>query len=219
MLRRSTVLRTVLVTALGITLTACGGDGSGQEGGETSSPATAGAATGESSGKSPAAAVEWSPALTLGQPAPKLYSPDVTGGGTFQVTAEKIVEGTREQMEEGHYDEGELAGGTPYFVYVTYTLKEGDVAVANADLNANAAVLDENGEPAAQRPEVHTGYVEGGCPVADIHSGWEVGEKRTVCSIFIADPSKKPARLAWSTDAETADDHKRGASWAWSTTR
>ncbi|MCX4515643.1 hypothetical protein OHA27_36185 [Streptomyces sp. NBC_01619] len=47
--------------------------------------------------------------------------------------------------------------------------------------------------------------------------GWDAGEKRTLCSVFIGDTSKLPTRLAWSTDAATADDNKRGASRQWTT--
>ncbi|GGR47093.1 hypothetical protein [Streptomyces netropsis] len=210
---RSKVLYGMLASALGIALTACGGDGGGEESG-----ASEGRTAKSGSGKaSPATRVEWSPALAMGQSAPELYEPRNSAGGKFQVTATKVVKGTQKQMKDGHYVEADrtLEGRTPYFVYVTYLLKEGKPGVANPDLNAHAVVLDENGDTAAKRPVVHSGYVEGGCPVGDIYMGWDVGEKRTLCSIYIGDPSKRPARLAWSTAAETADDYKKGASWAW----
>ncbi|MGW2079067.1 hypothetical protein ACWCOW_19340 [Streptomyces sp. NPDC001939] len=60
-----------------------------------------------------------------GPTAPKLFEPEVSGGGQFQVAATKIVKGTMEQMREGHYSDDELGGGTPYFVFVAYTLKSG----------------------------------------------------------------------------------------------
>ncbi|MEU1818916.1 hypothetical protein ABZ543_27570 [Streptomyces roseifaciens] len=218
MQRRSKVLYGMLTTALGIALTACGGNGGGKEAG-----APQGSAAESGSGKaSPAVRAEWSPALAMGQPAPELYEPQASGGGKFQVTATKIVKGTQKQLKDGHYIDADrnLEGGTPYFVYVTYTLKEGKPSVVNSDLNAHAVILDENGEKAADRPVVHSGYVEGGCPVREIYMGWDVGEKRTLCSIYIAKAaSTQPARLAWSTDATTPDDYKKGASWGWTTTQ
>ncbi|MFD0118866.1 hypothetical protein [Streptomyces sp. NPDC059753] len=60
-----------------------------------------------------------------GPTAPKLFEPEVSGGGQFQVAATKIVKGTMEQMREGHYSDNELGGGTPHFVFVAYTLKSG----------------------------------------------------------------------------------------------
>ncbi|ARF52831.1 hypothetical protein B1H19_00195 [Streptomyces gilvosporeus] len=152
----------------------------------------------------------------MGKPAPKLYEPEVSGGGRFQVAAKKIVKGTPEQLKEGHLDDEGL-GDTPYFVYVTYTLKAGKPEVSNPDLNANAVALDENGEEAAKRPTVHTGYVEGGCPVPDAYTGWDVGESRTLCSVYIGDAAKQPTRLAWNPDAQSADDYKKGSSWRWTT--
>ncbi|WP_367131303.1 MULTISPECIES: hypothetical protein [Streptomyces] len=222
--RRSKVLYGALATALGIVLTACGGN----EGGKGASPSQGSAAKSESesengsgSGKeSPAAKVEWTPALTMGQPAPGLYEPGASGGGKFQVAATKVVKGTQKQLKEGYYVEADrtLEGGTPYFVYVTYTLKEGKPSVVNSDLNSGAVILDENGEKAAERPVVHSGYGEGGCPVGEIYLGWDIGETRTMCSIYIAKAgAKQPARLAWSATATTADEFKKGASWAWVT--
>ncbi|WP_190021167.1 hypothetical protein [Streptomyces hiroshimensis] len=205
-----------MTTALGIALTACGGNGSGKESGAPEEGAT----KSESSKATPAARVEWSPALTMGQPAPGLYEPKNSEGGKFQVTATKIVKGTRKQLEEGHYVDADrnLEGGTPYYVYVTYTLKEGKPSVVNSDLNAQAVVLDENGEPAAERPVIHSGFDEGGCPVDKVYMSWDIGEQRTMCSIYIAKANaKQPARLAWSADATTADDYKKGASWGWTT--
>ncbi|MEV4927366.1 hypothetical protein [Streptomyces roseoverticillatus] len=218
--RRSKVLYGMLATALGIALTACGGNEGGGEGGKESPASQESAAKGESGKASPAVKVEWTPALTMGQPAPGLYEPGVSGGGKFQVAATKVVKGTQKQLKEGHYIDADrtLEGGTPYFVYVTYTLKEGKPSVVNSDLNSGAAILDENGEKAAERPVVHSGYGEGGCPVDQVYMGWDIGESRTQCSIYIAKTgSKQPARLAWSATATTADEFKKGASWAWVT--
>ncbi|MCQ8773162.1 hypothetical protein [Streptomyces telluris] len=221
---RSKVLYGMLTTALGIALTACGGNGDGG-GLEAGAPQESAAESGSGSGSgkaSPAVKAEWSPALAMGQPAPGLYETQVSGGGKFQVTATKIVKGTPKQLKDGHYIDADrtLEGGTPYFVYVTYTLKEGKPSVVNSDLNSHAVILDENGEKAAERPVVHTGYVEGGCPVGQIYLGWDVGETRTRCSIYIAKAgSPQPARLAWNLNATTADDYKKGVSWGWTTTQ
>ncbi|MET9413889.1 hypothetical protein ABZY03_06805 [Streptomyces klenkii] len=218
--RRSKALYGMLATALGITLTACGGHEGGGEGGKESRAPQESAAKGESGKESPVAKVEWTPALAMGQPAPGLYEPGASGGGKFQVAATKIVKGAQKTLKEGHYIDADrtLEGGTPYFVYVTYTLKEGKPSVINSDLNSGAVILDENGEKAAERPVVHSGYDEGGCPVGEVYLGWDIGESRTQCSIYIAKTgSKQPARLAWSATATTADDYKKGASWAWVT--
>ncbi|MFF7021774.1 hypothetical protein ACFY97_12235 [Streptomyces klenkii] len=218
--RRSKVLYGILTAALGIALTACGGKEGGGEGGKESPASQEAAAKGESGKQSPAAKVEWTPALTMGQPAPGLYETGASGGGKFQVAATKVVKGTEKQLKEGHYIEADrtLEGGTPYFVYVTYTLKEGKPDVINSDLNSGAVILDENGEKAAERPVVHSGFGEGGCPVGPVYMSWDIGESRTQCSIYIAKAgAKQPARLAWSATATTADDFKKGASWAWVT--
>ncbi|MFD7233570.1 hypothetical protein [Streptomyces sp. NPDC059881] len=210
---KAVVRGTMCVAVLVAVLTGCGSSAS--EGKPDSSGDRT--ANTENDKASPSPTTEWSPALTVGQPAAGLFEPHNAPGGKFQVTLDKIVKGTQEQMEDGHFDEGEFAGGTPYFVYVTYALKGGQTDVGNPDLNAAAVVLDENGEEAAKRPVSHAGYVEGGCPVAPVWMGWDVGETRTLCSVFIGNGPKQPTRLAWSTDAETADDYKKGASWQWTT--
>ncbi|WP_405779732.1 hypothetical protein OG512_05990 [Streptomyces sp. NBC_01378] len=220
MQRHSRALSGVLATVLGLALTACGGSGDRNESGgskDRGARSDSGQVASGGRQKSPRKPVEWTPALTMGQPAPKLFEPEVSGGGQFQVAASKIVKGTPEQMREGHYSDDEMGGGTPYFVFVAYTLKSGVTDNSNPDLNANAAILDKDGEPAAERPVVHAGTVEGGCPVGDVYMGWDVGETHTLCSVFIGDPSKQPARLAWSTDAETPDEYKKGSSWEWVT--
>lgn len=148
--RSSKVLYGVLATILGIALTAC--DSSAiEEKPSRSEDRTAGTGNGKAS---PGTSTEWSPALAMGQSAPGLFEPQNAPGGKFQVALDKIVKGTQEQMEEGHLNKDEFVGGTTYFVYVTYTLKGGQTDVGNLDLNAHAAVLDENGEEAAKRPVI-----------------------------------------------------------------
>ncbi|MFD9484773.1 hypothetical protein ACFWBX_12355 [Streptomyces sp. NPDC059991] len=216
--RRSKALYGVLVTALGLALTACGGDGGGGKPGVSEGRAAKGETGRESPSASPSAKWEWGPALTMGQPAPKLYEPANTAGGKFEVTAKKIVKGTPEQAKSLHWDTvspGELKGDTPYFVYITYTLKAGKPQVANADLGAHAAALDMNGVKVAERPTVHTGYVDGGCDVPPVYMGWDIGETRTLCTVFAGDESNPPARLAWATNVTTDEDYMKAASWQW----
>ncbi|MFG2716563.1 hypothetical protein ACGFX2_39530 [Streptomyces goshikiensis] len=220
--RRTQALYGALTTLLAISLTACGGG----EGGAKSGIAEERAADGESSPQTPSATPsetpsvkpKWGPALAMGQPAPTLYEPANTMGGKFEVTATKIVKGTPAQAKSLHWDKrmpGEPTGDTPYFVYFTYTLKEGKPQVANVDLGAHAAALDMNGAKVAERPTVHTGYVEGGCTVPPIYLRWDIGDSRTLCTVFAGDPSNPPARLAWSTDVTTDEDYMKGASWEW----
>ncbi|OKK16039.1 hypothetical protein AMK16_25210 [Streptomyces sp. CB00455] len=221
--RRSKALYGVLAAVLGVSLTACGG--ADAEGGKSGVPEgrTAKDAAGQpgpsaSPSASPSDKPQWGPALAMGRPAPKLYEPKNTAGGKFEVTATKIVKGTAEQAKSLHWDKrlpGEPKGDTPYFVYITYTLKEGKPGVANPDLGAHAAALDMNGVHVAERPTVHTGYVEGGCTVPPVYMGWDIGETRTLCTVFAGDRSNPPARLAWATDVTTDEDYMRGASWEW----
>ncbi|MGW1947061.1 hypothetical protein ACWCRC_22415 [Streptomyces sp. NPDC001940] len=147
-----------------------------------------------------------------GPTAPKLFEPEVSGGGKFQVAATKIVKGTLEQMREGHYSDRRTGRRHPVLHVRGVHPQVGVPDNSNPDLNANAAILDNDGEPAAERPVVHAGTVEGGCPVGDVYMGWDVGETHTLCSVFIGDPSKQPARLARSTDADTPDEYKKGSS-------
>ncbi|MFF2195273.1 hypothetical protein [Streptomyces sp. NPDC058157] len=226
--RRSKALYGLLATALGMTLTACGGAGGDAKSGATGAGAAKGGAAQGSSAQggagpeSPAAPSAskkpgWGPALPLGRPAPALYEPGVTGGGKFEITVSKIVKGTAKQAKALYWDRsvpGEVTGDTPYFVFLTYTLKEGKPAYSNADLGAGAQALDENGVQVAKRPEIHTGFVEGGCPSdTPIYMGWDVGETHTFCTVFAGYESKPPTRLFLSAGSE--GDFTKGTSWAW----
>lgn len=216
--RRSEALYGVLASVLAISLTACGGDGGGAKSGPSAERPPDGQTSRQTPSASPSATPSakptWGPALALGQPAPNLYEPEMTMGGKFEVTATKIVKGTPAQAKSLHWDKrmaGEPAGNTPYFVYFAYTLKDGKPHAANVDLGAYAAALDMNGVKVAERPTVHTGYVDGGCPVPPIYLRWDMGENRTLCTVFAGDASNPPARLAWGTD----EDYMKGASWEW----
>ncbi|QSY49203.1 MULTISPECIES: hypothetical protein [Streptomyces] len=217
--RRSKTLYGVLVTVLGITLTACGGAGGGEKSGVPEDSSAKGATGQESPSVRPSKKPEWGPALAMGRPAPKLYEPQNTEGGKFEVTATKIVKGTAAQAKYLHWDQsspGELKGNTPYFVYIACTLKEGKPQVANPDLGAHAAALDMNGVKVAARPVVHSGFVEGGCEVPPVYMSWDIGETRTLCTVFAGDESNPPARLAWdTTDMTTVEDYMKAASWEW----
>ncbi|MCF3182088.1 hypothetical protein IPZ70_19375 [Streptomyces polychromogenes] len=226
--RRSKALYGLLATALGITLTACGGSG-----GDTKPAAPgAGAAKGGSAlggsvldepGQATPSAVPaskkpgWGPPLPLGRPAPGLFETGVTSGGKFEVTVSKIVKGNAKQAKAMYWDKrtpGEIKGDTPYFVFLTYTLKEGKPSVSNADLGAGAYALDENGEKVAERPVIHTGLVEGGCPSdTPIYMGWDVGETHTFCTVFAGNESKPPTRLFLGSGSE--DEYTKGTFWAW----
>ncbi|OAR25716.1 hypothetical protein A8W25_09175 [Streptomyces sp. ERV7] len=217
---RSKALYGVFVTVLGLTLTACGGDGGGGKSGVSEGGAAKGETGQETPSASPSEKPEWGPALAMGQPAPKLYEPLNTSGGKFQVTAKKIVKGTPQQAKDLNWDTlapGELKGSTPYFVYFTYTLKEGKPQVANPDLGAHAAALDMKGVKVAERPVVHSGFVDGGCEVPPVYMGWDIGETHTLCTVFAGDEAHPPARLAWGTDIETDTDYMKAASWKWTT--
>ncbi|MFE7620350.1 hypothetical protein [Streptomyces sp. NPDC057496] len=224
--RRSKTLHGAVVTVLAVlALTACGGGEDSDEIVYSKNGGTAGEARRESPAaeKTPAAEetrpaeAKWGPGLTPGQPAPGLYEPGNTGGGKFEVAVTKVVKGTVEQMKGGGYDESDLAGDTPYFVYVDYTLKEGKPTSFNVDLNAHVGVLDEKGEQVAERPVVHTGYVDGGCPVADIYMGWDIGEKHTVCTVFVGEAANPPARLVWTAEEPVDRDYTKIPSWKWAT--
>ncbi|MCX5376251.1 hypothetical protein [Streptomyces sp. NBC_00091] len=225
--RRSKALYGISAAVLGLALTACGGEGSGAKSGAsgiangTVNGNAAGSGNGSgNAGAAPAssapAKAQWAPALALGQPAPQSYATLAGGSGKFQVAATKIVKGTPKMLKDRHFEE--QLGDTPYFVYVTYTLKEGKPDSSNPDLNAHAAVFDESGEEVAKRPVVHGGHLEGGCPVGDVYLGWDIGESRTYCSLWIGHSSKQPTRLAWAPDGETAEEYKKaGVSWKWAT--
>ncbi|MEU1075591.1 MULTISPECIES: hypothetical protein [unclassified Streptomyces] len=218
--RRSTPLYGVLLALLGLTLTACGGDAESGNPGISEGRPVKGGSSQESPSASASPKGEWGPALAMGQPSPKLYQPANTGGGTFEVAAKKIVRGTREQAKSLHWDTvapGELMGDTPYFVYFTYTLKAGKPQSPNADLGAHAAALDKNGVKVADRPTVHTGYVDGGCEVPPVYMGWDVGETHTLCTVFAGNASNPPKRLVWTTALSTDKDYMKAASWEWTT--
>ncbi|MFF4368170.1 hypothetical protein [Streptomyces sp. NPDC001594] len=215
MRRNSIAVHGVLATVLGVTLTACGGG----EGGSTAVPAPSGAKTaGGQAGpsQSPSPNATWGPALALGQPAPNLI--EGTDGGTFQVTVQKIVKGGPKQMKAGYYDQHPELGDTPYYVFATYTLKEGKPDHPNANLNLPIHILDENGNEAAQKPVIVSGFEEGGCPVGEVYLGWDIGETRTQCSVWIGSTAKPPARLVWNgKDARTPAEFMKLDSWKWST--
>ncbi|MGE7387629.1 hypothetical protein ACQKM2_19310 [Streptomyces sp. NPDC004126] len=219
--RRSTALHGVSAAVLALALTACGGDGGGGKNttGNAGTVRAGGAGDGAGAPASPSPSAspkaQWGPALTIGQPAPQLYEPNVTDGGKFEVTVQKIVKGTPAMLKNRHFDE--KLGDTPYFVYVTYTLKEGKPSYVNSDMNAHARITDETGEPVIKRPDVHSGFLEGGCPVPPVYLGWDVGESHTVCSIWIGPAAVQPTRLAWSPQGDSAEDFKKGASWKWAT--
>lgn len=203
----------LLATALSLTLTACGGSGGGGE--ETGGPKNPAAGDSPAATKSAAAKVEWSPALSMGQPAPGLYESQNAAGGKFEIAAQKIVAGKPGQLKIGDFDVREAAKGTPYFIFVTYTLKEGKPEKPNPLLSANLAVLDENGEKFGL--DTVDLDEDNGCKVPEIYLGWDAGETRTLCSTVVLDGSKQPARLAWNADAMTPDDYKKGPSWKWTT--
>ncbi|MGW6971676.1 hypothetical protein [Streptomyces sp. NPDC054952] len=215
--RRSKVRYGLMATALSLTLTACGGSGESSEaaGGPQNPGAGDSAKPSAAATSSAPAKVEWSPALTMGQPAAGLYESPNASGGKFEIAPQKIVAGKPGQLRIGEFDVREEAKGTPYFIFVKYTLKEGKPASPNPLLSASLAVLDENGEKLG----INTVDLneENGCTVPEIYLGWDAGEARTLCSTIVLDGTKQPARLAWHADAVTPDDYKKGPSWTWTT--
>ncbi|WFB10509.1 hypothetical protein LRS74_28355 [Streptomyces sp. LX-29] len=212
--RRFSIRFGLMAAVLGISLTACGGDGDGG----TREPLGAedGRATTAAGGESPAVKYtpQWEPALAMGESAPGLYESD---SGKFQIAAQKVVKARPDVLENYVAHDRTLEGGTGYFVYVTYTLKEGS-STGNPDLNLGIGIYDETGHTVAERPTVHSGYEEGGCPVASIYLGWDIGETRTLCSMYIAKAGKPtPTRLAWASETYGIGIYKSGPSWKWAT--
>ena len=207
--RRKTLLRAAApVAILALALTACGpddNDSSDDSKGDDKSSSDSADKSGDDDGADEDKAGDDAPGsggeLTLGQTAPE-EKEIKRGDGTVKVkiTAEKFNTGKNADLTAAGFSADKVKGKYPVYAYFKYEVTEVTSPVSpGTDFNSSTAVLDAEGKPGSRFIAIGGQPLKGGCPEKDRDLKWEKGTTATLCTTFLMDEGKEPAKLAYST--------------------